>query len=372
MIPSSWIRAVRPALRLAPGARGLLRSLDESLSRAHHALAERFPAAVRPAPRQITIAITARCNLRCIGCRYERDFMLGAELPLALVKDALADARAAGVHRARFFGGEPLLHPDLPAMVREARALGLDAYLTTNGLLLGKRVAELREAGLAWLTIGFYGIGDEYDRYAQRPGSFAALRASLAETRARAGAALEIQLNWVLSRRSGSVRDLEAAWALAEEFGLHFSVDPVSETIPFFANPGRDLHFEPEHESALREVSAALVRLKADHPGRLPQSAETLRALPDLLLRPREARVPCDAYELVWIGADGSIQLCDTAFPLGNLHATRLRDVLFGPAHCAAARAGFRLQCPACHCKIDSRIRRHGPSRRRWSAPARA
>ena len=30
--------------------------------------------------------------------------------------------------------------------------------------------------------------------------------------------------------------------------------------------------------------------------------------------------------KLVWIGADGSVQLCDVAFPLGNVNERRLRD----------------------------------------------
>ena len=65
------------------------------------------------------------CNLRCIGCRYERDFMLGEQLPIDLVSTCLEDARAAGVNTVRLFGGEPLLHRDLPRMVEYSVNLGL-------------------------------------------------------------------------------------------------------------------------------------------------------------------------------------------------------------------------------------------------------
>ncbi|MGA0869622.1 MAG: SPASM domain-containing protein, partial [Planctomycetota bacterium] len=75
---------------------------------------------------------------------------------------------------------------------------------------------------------------------------------------------------------------------------------------------------------------------------------------------------PCDKYEVLWIGADGSVQLCYVTFPLGNLHRTRLRDILYSEAHFEAARGAFQLQCPNCHCGYDSRTQKHMKSRRRY------
>ena len=363
---STFIRFLRPRLPQGSPVREALKKADEGAARLYHAAAARFPSLIRPAPRQITIAVTASCNLRCVGCRYGRDFMPGAQLPLAKVKEVLDDARDAGVHAARFYGGEPLLHPDLPAMIEHAVSLGLDGYVTTNGTLLSRRIDDLYRAGLRWMTIGFYGVGDPYDDYTQRPGHFEMLRQGIEAVRERYGSAVEIQLNFVLSRRSAGLEALGAAWEFARRYDLHFSVDPVQEVVPFFTNPQRDLHFEVEHRAALDRIAEELVRMKAERPDRMPQSGTLLRALPDLLLRKEELRIPCDAYQLLWVGADGTVQLCDVHFRLGNVHEKPLREMLFGEAHRRAARDGFLLRCPNCTCKIDSRIRKHGPSRRRY------
>ena len=80
-------------------------------------------------------------------------------------------------------------------------------------------------------------------------------------------------------------------------------------------------------------------------------------------------RVPCDAYELLWIGADGTVQLCDAALPLGNIRERRLRDIMFTDTHRKAAQDGFRLNCPNCTCKVQSRIQKHAASVRRYAAP---
>jgi cyclic pyranopterin phosphate synthase len=364
---SNLIRGLRPFLRRHPAVLKALKRVDERVSTLHHSAAARFASLIRPSPRQITIAITAQCNLLCQGCRYGRDFMVGAKLPFELVRGALDDARAAGANTARFFGGEPTLHEDLPRMIAHARQLGLDTYITTNGTLLKQRVRELHAAGLGWMTIGFYGVGARYDEYAQRPGLFRRLAEGLEALREHCGDAIQVQINFLLSRRSCNLDDLHAAWDFARRFGCFFNIDPISESIPFFADPREQaLSLEETHREALAAVVERLLELKAAHPEHMPQSVLLLRALPDLLLRTKATRIPCDAYQMVWIGADGTVQLCDSWFELGNLLRTPLREILFSAAHRQACRDGFALACPNCHCKIDSRIRKDAASLRRY------
>jgi hypothetical protein len=52
---------------------------------------------------------------------------------------------------------------------RYGRALGLGMYVTSNGALLEKQVDTLVAAGLSSLTMGFYGTGEGFDSYTQRP-----------------------------------------------------------------------------------------------------------------------------------------------------------------------------------------------------------
>ena len=81
-------------------------------------------------------------------------------------------------------------------------------------------------------------------------------------------------------------------------------------------------------------------------------------------------RVPCDRYRLIWIGANGVVQLCYVTFVLGNLHENRLRELLFTQAHRDASRNAFKLNCPNCHCAFDARTRLHAPSRRAYGQDA--
>ncbi|HTW27964.1 MAG TPA: radical SAM protein [Acetobacteraceae bacterium] len=367
MLLQQAAREAQARLQQRPRLRALAKRADLEVARARHGIATVLPGAIRPSPRQITIAVTAHCNLRCQGCRYGRDFMPGSVLPLALVRDLLDDARQGGVATVRFYGGEPLLHPELPDMIRHACRIGLRPYVTSNATHLGTRIDALYEAGLRLVTIGFYGTEADYDAYTQRAGHFARLERSLEQVRRRYGRELELQLNFVLLRQSCTTDALHRAWEFARRFDMFFHVDLANYAAPFFVQGfDNDLQLRPEDRGSVETVALAMLALKRAEPERFLHSVEFIRSVPDWMLQGPAMRVRCDAYELLWVGADGTVQLCDVALPLGNVHQTRLRDILFSRRHREAALAAFRLDCPNCTCKAETRIVKDAAAMRRY------
>ncbi len=214
------LRLIRPALRHFPAVKGRLASLDVALTKEKHELAQHFPSLIRPQIRLMHIAITAACNLRCIGCRYGRDFMPGKSLPMSIIKPLLEDASEAGVRTVRLYGGEPLLHKDLPEIIRIAKGLQLNPYVTTNAILLGEKIDVLFEAGLRTATVGFYGDGASYDDYVQRSGSFERLDRSIGKVRHRYGNEVKLQINFLLCRPSCTRDAVRSALEFAERYSI--------------------------------------------------------------------------------------------------------------------------------------------------------
>jgi len=93
------------------------------------------------------LVITRRCNLSCGYC-FEYD-KVSPPVPRAALEariDHLARLRSIFV---TLTGGESLLHPDVVALVRHARARGMEPLLNTNGYLLTRATVEaLNQAGL--------------------------------------------------------------------------------------------------------------------------------------------------------------------------------------------------------------------------------
>jgi molybdenum cofactor biosynthesis enzyme MoaA len=361
-------RLLRPALKKFPIVWKRAIEADLYFERFRHSAAQCFPAIIRPEPRYLEVAITAYCNLRCIGCRYGRDFMPGRQLSWSVVRGLLDDAKKLGMWSVRLYGGEPLLHPDLPRMINYATRLGLKTIVTTNAVLLREKIDELHEAGLREITIGFYGTGAKYDDYVQRKDRFAQIEAGIAAVRQRYGMNVTLQLNWLLMRPSCNLQDLYAAWRFAERYSTLIQVDLIHYSLPYFTEgPDRELQFRPEDRPAIEQVIDELIRLKTMRPEMLRQSAVGLRSIPDWLIKRPNMRVPCDSHQMLWVGADGTVQQCYVTFKLGNLHKTRLINMVFSPEHKRTARSSFALACPNCHCHYDRRIQKHAPSARLYA-----
>lgn len=364
------IRFLRRIFRKQQTPKRILRNADTWITRQRHSLAVDFPILIQPQPRLLTVAITANCNLRCVGCRYGRDFMPGQQLPFQVVTDLLHDARDAGFQTVRLYGGEPLLHKDLARMVRLASSLGVTPVITTNGLLLGAKVDELYDAGLRALTIGFYGEDRAYDAYVQRRGSFNKMERSVAAVRDRYGAKIRMQINFLLSRRSGNLNSLKQALGFAKRYRTSFQADIVHYSLPYFSEGiDRELQFTASDRGPLEEVVQELLQFKSEFPELYEEPVPSIRSIGDWAIRGPGMRVPCTAYRLIWVGADGTVQLCYVTFKLGNLHRTRLRDMLFTGEHNEACRDAFALRCPNCHCERDSRIQSHEASQRIYNRP---
>ncbi len=105
----------------------------------------------------LRISVTDLCNLNCMYCsagsipHLPRSEILSYEEIERVVQVAVS----MGISRVRLTGGEPLARPELSKLVRMlAQIEGInDIALTSNGILLGKYAAELKEAGLKRVNV---------------------------------------------------------------------------------------------------------------------------------------------------------------------------------------------------------------------------
>ena len=294
--------------------------------------------------------------------------MPGTQIPFAIVRDLLDDCKSFGINSVRLYGGEPLLHKDLARIVEHSVGLGLHTWLTTNGILLKEKVDDLYDAGLRTICVGFYGTGEEYNSYVQRPDQYARMEGGVAYARERYGMNMSLRLGWVLMRPTCNLEAVREMWRFAETYSAPVGVSLIHYSLPYFTEgPDRQLQFRSEDSPAIQEVVSELIRLKQVHPELLQQSVMALRSIPDWLLKGPAMRVPCERYRLLWVGADGTVQMCYVTFKLGNLHERRLSQMLFSSEHREASRNAFKLNCPNCHCSYHKRIEAHLPSRVKYS-----
>lgn len=106
----------------------------------------------------LRIAVTDKCNFRCVYCMPEGGVAPRAHGELLTAEETARFVRLVageGIRRVRLTGGEPLVSNRLLPLLRAVRAIPEieDISLTTNGALLPKMASELKEAGLDRVNI---------------------------------------------------------------------------------------------------------------------------------------------------------------------------------------------------------------------------
>jgi cyclic pyranopterin phosphate synthase len=105
----------------------------------------------------LRVSVTDRCNLRCAYCMPEEPEWFPREeiLRYQEAERLVRVAAAQGVRKVRVTGGEPLVRRDVDRLVADLAAIpGVDDLsLTTNGVLLERFAAGLREAGLRRVNV---------------------------------------------------------------------------------------------------------------------------------------------------------------------------------------------------------------------------
>ena len=103
-------------------------------------------------PLLVHIIPTRRCNLSCTYCNEFDD--VSNPVPAEEMFRRIDRLGAMGTSVITISGGEPLLHPDLDAIITRIRKNGMTAGLITNGyLLVAERIERLNRAGLEYLQI---------------------------------------------------------------------------------------------------------------------------------------------------------------------------------------------------------------------------
>ncbi len=244
------------------------------------------------------------CNLACDYCTITtamRRRSLGTPQVLA----AMRRARADGLTRVAFTGGEPTIRPDLLGLVRAARGLGFaDIKVQSNGLVLGQadNAARLAAAGATRVHLSIHTHEPAaYDALVRSPGAFARMQAGLDAVLATG---LPVVVDMIL--KSDTYRRLPAALAWAHARGVRAadlwfvsltdgnadnlaSLPRMTEVVPVMAD---GFAFARAHAMTLRSLHVPRCLLGPDHPHAFDPGAARVRVLtPDACFDLRDSRL---------------------------------------------------------------------------------
>jgi MoaA/NifB/PqqE/SkfB family radical SAM enzyme len=111
----------------------------------------------------VMLSLTHRCQCSCLHCGVgSQNRKGGAELDKTAYLGIIDEASRLGACSIYFFGGEPLLVPELFEYIAYARTRGLLTRCDTNGLLLNEAmVIRLKKTGLDEIGISIDSLNKE-------------------------------------------------------------------------------------------------------------------------------------------------------------------------------------------------------------------
>lgn len=106
----------------------------------------------------LRISVTQRCNLRCPHCHREGQIHSAREMAPDEIGRISSIAASLGASKVKITGGEPLLREDICEIISSIRPHVKEISMTTNGIELSRRAADLKKAGLDRVNISIHSL----------------------------------------------------------------------------------------------------------------------------------------------------------------------------------------------------------------------
>lgn len=204
----------------------------------------------------LNLQILYQCNFRCAICDFWKEsYQTMPVLSAANVEVIAGKLRRIGPMVVSIGGGEPLLHPELPDIIRILKRDHFPVMICNGWFITPETAAELFRAGLYEVSVSLdYATAGRHDEMRNAPGAFdracSALKALMMN---RTSANQRVHLIAVVME--DNLDEIEPLILKARELGVSTLVTMYSHGRG--AKPSRTGH---------KEVSARLLELKQKYP----------------------------------------------------------------------------------------------------------
>jgi PqqA peptide cyclase len=269
-----------------------------------------------PRPMSLCAELTYKCPLRCAYCSNPLHMAnYSDELDTAQWKRVLDQAADLGVIHVHFSGGEPMLRPDLPELIRHAREVDLYTDISTSAFTATQEnLQELRDAGLDSIQISLLDSTQEGNDLIAGTPSFDKKCRAIEQAKALG---FPVTLNVVLHRHNlDRMRD-------ALELACKWNVERIELAHVQYVG------WAFENRAALLPTRDQLKRAKeiaAEYVEKTRGKMFVLHVLPDYYQSEPKACLQGWASQFISIAPDGAVLPCQTAREIPGLNFPNVRD----------------------------------------------
>ncbi|MBF0481343.1 MAG: radical SAM protein [Desulfovibrionaceae bacterium] len=307
-------------------------------------------------PIYMELSPAGACNHRCVFCGLDFMQYRGRFLETATLKERLAEMGRLGVKAIMYAGeGEPFLHRDMADIILHTKACGIDAALTTNGVLMRPEKSERILGSTEWIKVSCNaGTPEAYAKiHRTDPGDFRKAvdnMAAAVKIRNEKGYSCAIGLQIVLLPENKDT--VEELTRIAKDIGLNYIVvKPYSQHPQSNTDCYQDIRYKQYEDLAetlgsyADENFGVVVRLAA------------MRKW-DAGLRPYEKCLALPFWS--YIDAEGNVWGCsvylkDERFLYGNIYQESFEAIWTGDRRTKSLE-WFESQFDPSVCRVNCRM----------------
>lgn len=307
-------------------------------------------------PIYLEITPSGACNHRCVFCAVDYLDYKTRFLDLGVLKKTIKQAGSLGVKSVMYAGeGEPLLHKDICEIIKYTKDRGIDAAVTTNGVLLKKDISRKILKYLSWIRISLNaGTARTYSRIHQtREEDFYKVLENLRDAvKIKRGNGLKTTIGVQLLLIPDNVKEVIVLAKLLKKIGVDYlTIKPYSQHP--LSGSRISSRFKYKDHIALAEK----LRNLEDAGFKIVFRDQTMRRLGFRKDYKRCLGLPFWAY----IDANGEVYACSAflgkkEFSFGNIYKKSFGDIIKGERRrCLVAKLSSKIDVDRCRqiCRLD-------------------
>jgi hopanoid biosynthesis associated radical SAM protein HpnH len=186
----------------------IIYSASPASRRPHPMIRKRFPLVLMLEPLHA-------CNLTCTGCGRIREYESSISQMLTL-EQCLGAIDECGAPVVSICGGEPMLYPKLPQLVRETLARDRNIYLCTNGMFLRKKLSSYTPDNRLFFNVHLDGMEATHDLCVEKQGVF---REAVEGIQAAKAAGFKVCTNTTIYQQT-DMKEIEELFEYLEPFDV--------------------------------------------------------------------------------------------------------------------------------------------------------
>ena len=284
-------------------------------------------------PHTLYWALTEKCQLRCRYCFYQTGITprRGASLPREDCDRLISDI-AQHFQRLVLTGGEPAMHPHLEPLARQAKQLGLEFGIVTNGYALDKQIfEEVLVPYVDIVNVSLDSLDSDTQTWlrpsAKRDGYPETLYKGLEQIVEKRADFQRVNILQTITRKN--IREIEKVSDYCRAHNLTHYVHPVGW--PGKEPPSYEISLTDTTPSERRQVAAALELWAAGRPMERRYGSWIVNMCEGR--RPAEIRCRMGS-DIFFLDVDASLYPCfyRRDMCMGNLLKNTLENVLINPS----------------------------------------